>query len=53
MHRFAALIDKAYDLIPTIDDLRDNQGEIVGDYGGATVIHIPSSPIGWDDKDNE
>lgn len=48
--RFDTLVDRAYEYVGSCENPWDQPVEDVNDYGGAAVIHVPSSPIGSDDE---
>ncbi|KAI0733008.1 hypothetical protein BC629DRAFT_1572983 [Irpex lacteus] len=48
--RFDTLVDRAYEYVGSCGNPWDQPVEDVNDYGGAAVIHVPSSPIGSDDE---
>ncbi|KAI0808969.1 hypothetical protein BC629DRAFT_1480626 [Irpex lacteus] len=49
--RFHALVDKANEFIDQQENTWDQKTDDEEDYGGAAVIHVPSSPVDWDDDD--
>lgn len=49
--RFHTLVDKANEFIDQQENTWDQKTDDEEDYGGAAVIHVPSSPVDWDDDD--